>query len=131
MTIRVGIADDQQLIRMGLRVLVESEDDLTLAWEAENGREAVERARRFPPDVLVMDIRMPGLTGIEALRELAADDRLRAVRVVLLTTFESDEYVFDGLRAGAAGFLVKDSEPAELLRAIRLAAAGSRCCRLR
>lgn len=124
MTIRVAVVDDQELIRMGLRVLVEAEDDLALAWEAGTGREAVERARRSPPDVMVMDIRMPGLTGIEALREIAADERLRAVRVVLLTTFETDEYVLEGLRAGAAGFLVKDSEPAELLRAIRLAAAG-------
>jgi DNA-binding NarL/FixJ family response regulator len=122
--IRVGVADDQRLIRMGLRVLVESEDDLELAWEAETGREAVSQARRTPPDVILMDIRMPELDGIEALREIVADEGLARTRVVMLTTFETDDYVFDALRAGAAGFLIKDSEPADLLRAIRLAAAG-------
>ena len=124
MTISVGIADDQQLIRLGLRVLLESEDDLDLRWEAENGRQAVERTRADPPDVVLMDIRMPVLDGLEALRELAADPVLAAVRVVVLTTFESDENVFAALRAGAAGFLVKDAEPGDLLRAVRLAAAG-------
>ena len=124
MTIRVGVADDQQLIRMGLRVLVESESDLELAWEAEDGRRAVELTRQRPPDVVLMDIRMPVLNGIDALRAIAADPALAAVRVVVLTTFETDEYVFDALRAGAAGFLIKDTEPADMLRAIRLAAAG-------
>jgi DNA-binding NarL/FixJ family response regulator len=123
-TITVGIADDQQLIRLGLRVLIESEDDLELSWEAEDGRQALELTRRRPPDVILMDIRMPGLDGIEALRQIAADPALGAVRVVVLTTFESDEYVFDALRSGAAGFLIKDAEPADLLRAVRLAAAG-------
>jgi DNA-binding NarL/FixJ family response regulator len=122
--IRVAIADDQELIRMALRVLVDTEDDLELAWEATDGAQAVELARRSPPDVILMDIRMPGLDGIEALRRIAADDGAPSPRVVMLTTFESDEYVFDALRAGAAGFLIKDSEPADLLRAIRLAAAG-------
>jgi DNA-binding NarL/FixJ family response regulator len=122
--ITVAITDDQQLIRMGLRVLVESEDDLELAWEAENGREAVRQAQQSPPDVILMDIRMPVMDGIEALRLIVADERLAATRVVMLTTFESDDYVFDALRAGAAGFMIKDSEPADLLRAIRLAAAG-------
>jgi DNA-binding NarL/FixJ family response regulator len=120
----VGIADDQQLIRLGLRVLIESEDDLELVWEAENGRQALELTRQSPPDVVLMDIRMPVLDGLAALRQLAADPALAAVRVVVLTTFESDEYVFAALRAGAAGFLVKDAEPADLLRAVRLAAAG-------
>ena len=124
MTIRVGVADDQQLIRMGLRVLVESESDLELAWEAEDGRRAVELTRQRPPDVVLMDIRMPVLNGIDALRAIAADPALAAVRVLVLTTFETDEYVFDALRAGAAGFLIKDTEPADMLRAIRLAAAG-------
>lgn len=124
MTIRVGVADDQQLIRMGLRVLVESESDLELAWEAEDGRRAVELTRQRAPDVVLMDIRMPVLNGIDALRAIAADPALAAVRVVVLTTFETDEYVFDALRAGAAGFLIKDTEPADMLRAIRLAAAG-------
>jgi DNA-binding NarL/FixJ family response regulator len=123
-TTSVGIADDQQLIRLGLRVLIESEDDLELSWEAEDGRQAVELARRTPPDVVLMDIRMPVLDGIGALRQIAADPALAAVRVVVLTTFESDEYVFDALRSGAAGFLIKDAEPADLLRAVRLAAAG-------
>lgn len=124
MSTTVGIADDQQLIRLGLRVLIESEDDLELLWEAENGRQALELTRRSPPDVILMDIRMPVLDGLAALRQLAAEPELGAVRVVVLTTFESDEYVFAALRAGAAGFLLKDAEPLDLLRAIRLAAAG-------
>jgi len=124
MTITVGIADDQQLIRLGLRVLIESEDDLELSWEAEDGREALQLVRRMPPDVILMDIRMPVLDGIEALRQIAADPALASVRVVVLTTFESDEYVFDALRSGAAGFLIKDADPSDLLRAVRLAAAG-------
>jgi DNA-binding NarL/FixJ family response regulator len=122
--ISLGIADDQQLIRMGLRVLAESEDDLQLAWEAENGREAVRLSRSSPPDVILMDIRMPVLDGIEALRQILAAPEAAHTRVVMLTTFESDENVLAALRAGAAGFLVKDSEPADLLRAVRLAAAG-------
>ncbi|MBV2362623.1 response regulator [Streptomonospora nanhaiensis] len=122
--VRVGIVDDQALVRMGLRVLIEAEDDLEAVGEAADGREAVELVRREHPDVLLMDVRMPVMDGIAALREIAADDRLAATRVVVLTTFELDEYVFDALRAGAAGFLIKDSEPTELLRAIRLAAAG-------
>ena len=124
MTISVGIADDQQLIRLGLRVLIESEDDLELRWEAEDGRQALDLTRRLPPDVILMDVRMPVLDGIGALRQIAADPALAAVRVVVLTTFESDEYVFDALRSGAAGFLIKDAEPGDLLRAVRLAAAG-------
>jgi DNA-binding NarL/FixJ family response regulator len=122
--ITLGIADDQQLIRMGLRVLAESESDLSLAWEAEDGRRAVELARQSPPDVILMDVRMPGLDGIEALRRILAAPESAHTRVVILTTFETDENVFAALRAGAAGFLVKDSGPAELLRAVRLAAAG-------
>ena len=124
MSISVGIADDQQLIRLGLRVLIESEDDLDLRWEAENGRQALELARASPPDVILMDLRMPVLDGIAALQQLGAEPALSAVRVVVLTTFESDENVFAALRAGAAGFLVKDAEPSDLLRAVRLAAAG-------
>jgi DNA-binding NarL/FixJ family response regulator len=124
MTITVGLADDQQLIRFGLRTLLESEDDLQLAWEAEDGRQALELARRTPPDVILMDIRMPVLDGISALRQIAAEPALAAVRVVVLTTFESDEHVFAALRAGAAGFLVKNAEPADMIRAVRLAAAG-------
>ncbi len=124
MTITVAVADDQALVRMGLRVLVDSEAGLSLVGEAENGRQAVELVRRTRPDVVLMDIRMPGLDGISALRDITGDPELAGTRVVVLTTFELDSYVYDALRAGAAGFLTKDSEPAELLRAIRLAAAG-------
>ncbi len=122
--ITVGLADDQQLIRVGLRTLLESEDDLQVAWEVENGQEALEQTRRSPPDVVLMDIRMPVLDGINALRQIAVDPALAGVHVVVLTTFESDEHVFAALRAGAAGFLVKNAEPADLIRAVRLAAAG-------
>lgn len=122
--ITVLVADDQELARIGLRMLIESEDDLELVAEADNGRHAVDAARSRKPDVIMMDVRMPVLDGIEALREIAADPNLSATRVVVLTTFEQDDYVFDALRAGAAGFLIKDSEPVDILRAIRLAAAG-------
>ena len=124
MTISVALADDQALVRMGLRVLIESEDDLVLAGEADNGRDAVSLIRRVRPDVVLMDIRMPDLDGISALRQVTADPALSGVRVIMLTTFELDEYVFDALQAGAAGFLIKDSEPADMLRAIRLVAGG-------
>jgi DNA-binding NarL/FixJ family response regulator len=123
-TISVALADDQALVRMGLRVLIESEDDLVLAGEADNGRDAVRLIRRVRPDVVLMDIRMPDLDGISALRQVTADPALTGVRVIMLTTFELDEYVFDALQAGAAGFLIKDSDPADMLRAIRLVAAG-------
>ncbi|WP_017592642.1 response regulator [Nocardiopsis potens] len=122
--VRVGLADDQALVRMGLRVLIEEEDGLEVAGEAGDGAEAVELVRREHPDVLLMDVRMPVMNGIEALRAIASDEALSGTRVVVLTTFELDEYVFDALRAGAAGFLIKDSPPEELLRAIRLAAEG-------
>ena len=124
MTISVALADDQALVRMGLRVLIESEDDLTLAGEAENGRSAVALVRRVRPDVILMDVRMPELDGISALRQIIADPACAGVRVIMLTTFELDDYVFDALQAGAAGFLIKDSEPADMLRAVRLVAAG-------
>jgi DNA-binding NarL/FixJ family response regulator len=123
-TISVALADDQALVRMGLRVLIESEGDLVLVGEADNGRAAVNLIRRALPDVVLMDIRMPDLDGISALRQVTADPALTGVRVIMLTTFELDEYVFDALQAGAAGFLIKDSEPADMLRAIRLVAAG-------
>ncbi|MEU7973521.1 response regulator transcription factor [Micromonospora sp. NPDC049089] len=122
--IRVLIADDQDLVRLGLRALVESEDDLALAGEASDGLRAVELARRERPDVVLMDIRMPGIDGIEATRRIVADPDLTGTRVVVLTTFELDEYVFDALRHGASGFLTKDTRPTELLRAIRLVAEG-------
>ncbi|WSA15065.1 response regulator transcription factor [Streptosporangium subroseum] len=123
--IRVVIVDDQSLIRIGLRVLVETEDDLEVAGEASNGREAVELVRRVRPDVVLMDIRMPGVDGLAALREMTADPSLAEVRVVMLTTFEIDEYVFEALRDGASGFLIKDAEPEEVLRAIRVVAGGA------
>src|SRR5919112_2307904 len=122
--ITVALADDQALVRMGLRVLIESEDDLAVVGEAENGREAIELVRSAKPDVILMDIRMPVLDGIAALREISIDPDLAGVRAIMLTTFELDEYVFEALQAGAAGFLIKDSEPADMLRAIRLVAAG-------
>ena len=124
MTISVALADDQALVRMGLRVLIESEDDLVLAGEAEDGQAAVDLVRRTRPDVILMDIRMPRLDGIAALRMIVSDPTLAGVRVIMLTTFELDEYVFEALQAGAAGFLIKDTEPADMLRAIRLVAAG-------
>jgi DNA-binding NarL/FixJ family response regulator len=124
MTTRVLIADDQDLIRLGLRTLVESEADLTVVGEAADGLAAVATARRERPDVVLMDVRMPGIDGIEATRRIVATPELSGTRVIVLTTFELDEYVFDALRHGASGFLIKDTKPAELLRAIRLVAGG-------
>ena len=122
--IRVLVADDQKLVRAGFGALIAAEEDLTVVGEAADGKSAVELATRERPDVVLMDIRMPGLDGIEATRRIAADPRLENVRVVILTTFETDEYVFDALRAGASGFLVKDTDPEELLRAVRVVARG-------
>jgi len=123
-SIRVVLADDQALVRMGLKALVDSERDIELVGEAADGEEAVAVVRATCPDVVVMDIRMPKLDGLEATRRIAADPNLTGVRVLVLTTFEVDDYVFEALRAGAGGFLLKDADPAELLRAIRLIAAG-------
>jgi DNA-binding NarL/FixJ family response regulator len=122
--IRVVLADDQALLRAGLRVLLDAEDDLEVVGEAEDGGEAIATVRRLRPDVVVMDIRMPDLDGLAATREIVADPDLAGVHIVVLTTFDLDEYVFEAIRAGATGFLLKDAEPTELLRAIRLAAAG-------
>jgi DNA-binding NarL/FixJ family response regulator len=122
--IRVAVADDQALVRLGLRVLLESEDDLELAGEAADGASAVALVRDAHPDVILMDVRMPVMDGLEALRAIASDPALAATRVVVLTTFELDEYVFEALRAGASGFLIKDSEPADILRAVRVVARG-------
>ena len=122
--IRVLLADDQDLVRIGLRALVDSEDDLAVVGEAADGLAAVETARRERPDVVLMDVRMPGVDGIEATRRIVGDPALAGTRVVVLTTFELDEYVFDALRHGASGFLTKDTRPADLLRAIRLVAEG-------
>jgi len=122
--IRVGLADDQELVRSGFAALLDGEDDITVVGSAADGSAAVRLAEREKPDVLLMDIRMPGMDGIEATRRIAAMPSLSGVHVVILTTFELDEYIFAGLRAGAAGFLVKDTDANELLRAVRVVAAG-------
>jgi DNA-binding NarL/FixJ family response regulator len=124
MTIRVAIADDQAMVRAGFRLIVGSQPDMEVAGEAGDGQAAVDLVRHERPDVILMDIRMPGLDGVEATRRIAGDVRLSAVRILILTTFESDEYVFEALRAGASGFLVKDGDTAEVLRAVRVVAAG-------
>ena len=118
------LADDQVLLRAGLRALLDAEPDLTVLGEASDGREAVELVRALRPDVVLMDIRMPGTDGLEATRLVAADPDLAGTRVIVLTTFDLDEYVFEAIRSGASGFLVKDTEPPELLRAVRAVAAG-------
>ncbi|MER7842910.1 response regulator transcription factor [Kitasatospora sp. NPDC096077] len=122
--IRVLLADDQLLVRAGFRALLDLQDDLTVVGEADDGEAALQLARELVPDVVLMDVRMPRMDGLEATRRIARDPALSSVRVVVLTTFELDEYVFEALRSGAAGFLVKDTEPADLLRAIRVAVAG-------
>ncbi|MEW2588590.1 response regulator transcription factor [Streptomyces virginiae] len=122
--IKVLLADDQALLRSAFRVLVDSEPDMEVVGEASDGAQAFAVARRERPDVVLMDIRMPGTDGLAATRMISADPELAAVRVVMLTTFEVDEYVVSALRAGASGFLGKGAEPEELLNAIRVAAAG-------
>ena len=122
--IRLVVVDDQALVRMGLRTLVEGEPDITLVGEAADGREGLAVIRRAAPDVVLMDIRMPALDGLAALAEITADPMLATVRVVMLTTFEIDEYVFTALRGGASGFVLKDADPEEMLRAVRVVAAG-------
>jgi DNA-binding NarL/FixJ family response regulator len=122
--IRVLLADDQVLVRAGFRSLLDAQEDLEVVGEADDGAEAVELARRLQPNVVLMDIRMPGVDGLEATKRIAADEHLNDVHVVILTTFELDEYVFEAIRVGASGFLVKDTEPVELLRAVRAVAAG-------
>ncbi|MFF2653404.1 response regulator [Streptomyces sp. NPDC058045] len=124
MTIRVLLADDQALLRSAFRVLVDSEPDMEVVGEASDGAEAVELARRHRADVVLMDIRMPGTDGLAATRMISAAPDLADVHVVMLTTFEVDEYVVQSLRAGASGFLGKGSEPEELLTAVRIAAQG-------
>ena len=124
MTIRVLLAEDQAIVRAGFRALLDAEADLEVAGEAADGREAVSRAHDLRPDLVLMDIRMPELDGLEATRQLTADRTLNHTRVLVLTTFELDEYVFGALRAGASGFLLKGGQPSELLSAIRLVAAG-------
>ena len=122
--IRVAVVDDQALVRMGLRALLETEEDTELVGEAADGRAGLALIRAELPDVVLMDVRMPELDGLEALRRISADPAMAAVRVIVLTTFELDEYVFAALAAGASGFVLKDGEPAELLRAVRVVAEG-------
>jgi DNA-binding NarL/FixJ family response regulator len=122
--IRVLLADDQTLVRAGFRVLVDSAPDLEVVGEAADGADAVRLARDTRADVILMDIRMPGVDGIEATRRINADEDLAGIKVLIVTTFEADDYVFDALAAGASGFVVKDTEPADLLAAIRVVAGG-------
>jgi DNA-binding NarL/FixJ family response regulator len=122
--IRVVLADDQALVRAGFRSLLDAQDDIEVVGEAGNGDEAVRLATQLMPDIVLMDIRMPGVDGLSATRRIAADDRMGNVRVVILTTFGLDEYIFEAIRAGASGFLVKDTEPGELVQAVRVVASG-------
>ncbi|WP_433577701.1 response regulator transcription factor [Nocardia brasiliensis] len=124
MSIRVLVADDQALVRGGFVALLAAQDGIEVVGEADNGEQAVRMTRSLTPDVVLMDIRMPILDGLAATRMIAEDPQLAAVRVVVLTTFELDEYVFEAMRAGATGFLVKHTEPADLVRAVRVVAAG-------
>jgi DNA-binding NarL/FixJ family response regulator len=122
--IKVLLADDQALVRAGFRALLDAEEDIEIVGEATDGRVAVEQTRSLQPDVVLMDIRMPGTDGLAATREIAGDPALADVRIVILTTFELDDYVFEALRAGASGFLVKDTEPVDLIAAVRLVDGG-------
>jgi DNA-binding NarL/FixJ family response regulator len=122
--IRVLLADDQALVRAGFRALLDAQDDIAVVDEAGDGDEAVELARHHRPDLVLMDIRMPSADGLAATRAITADERLADVRVVILTTFELDEYVFEAIRSGASGFIVKNTKPVELLAAVRAVAGG-------
>ena len=122
--IRVAIVDDQALVRAGFVVLLRTADDIEVVGEAEDGQVAVDLVSRERPDVVLMDIRMPNMDGVEATRRITSDERLSSTRVLILTTFDHDEYVFDALRAGASGFLLKDTLPADLLAAVRVIAGG-------
>ncbi|MGD9695911.1 MAG: response regulator [Thermoleophilia bacterium] len=122
--IRVLLADDQALVRAGFRALLDAQDDVEVVGEAADGEEAVTLARRLVPDLVLMDIRMPRRDGLAATRAIAAEPRMAGVRIVILTTFELDEYLYEALRIGASGFLLKDTEPAELLRGVRAVARG-------
>jgi DNA-binding NarL/FixJ family response regulator len=122
--IKVVLADDQALVRAGFRALLDAQDDIEVVAEAADGGEAVRLAAELAPDIVLMDIRMPGVDGLAATRLIAADERSAGVRVVILTTFGLDEYVFEAIRSGSSGFLVKDTEPEELVQAVRVVAAG-------
>jgi DNA-binding NarL/FixJ family response regulator len=123
-TIRVAIADDQPLVRAGFATMVSYAADLDLVGEADNGTDAVEVAKRVRPDVFLLDIRMPGLDGLEATRRITGDPELTGTRIVMLTTFDLDDYVYEALRSGASGFLLKDARPEDILNAVRVVAAG-------
>ncbi len=124
MTLRVLLADDQAMVRSGFRLILQTQPDITVAGEAQDGTHAVSMARRLRPDVCLVDIRMPGLDGIEVTRALAGPDVANPLRIVIVTTFDTDEYVYGALRAGAVGFLLKDAGPALLIEAVRAANAG-------
>jgi DNA-binding NarL/FixJ family response regulator len=124
MTIRIVVADDQDLVRAGLRALLDSAEDLQVVGEASNGAEAIALARERRADLILMDIRMPAMDGLEATRRIAADDTLAGVRILILTTFDIDDYVAQAIRAGASGFLTKDAKPQVLLDAVHTLAAG-------
>lgn len=124
MTLRVLLADDQALMRAGFRMILESEDGIEVVGEADNGQQTVDLARRLRPDLVLMDIRMPKMDGVEATRLLAGPDAMDPVKVLILTTFDIDEYVYAALRAGASGFLLKDVPPEELIRGIHVVASG-------
>ncbi len=122
--IRVLLADDQRLVRAGFRSILDGEPDITVIGEAGDGAEALRMVRRERPDVVLMDVRMPVMDGLEATRLIGADPELAGVRIVILTTYEQDDYVFTALRGGASGFLLKDAEPDELIRCVRVVARG-------
>ncbi|MBS2539417.1 response regulator transcription factor [Catenulispora sp. NF23] len=122
--IRVALADDQSLVRAGFAMILDAEDDMTVVGHADDGDSALELARAQQPDVMLMDIRMPGLDGLSASRQICGDPALSGVRIIVLTTFELDEYVFEALRSGVSGFLVKHTDPADLVRAVREVAQG-------
>jgi DNA-binding NarL/FixJ family response regulator len=122
--IRVLLADDQALVRAGFRALLDAQPDIEVVGEAGDGERAVALSGELTPDVVLMDIRMPGVDGLDATRRIVADERQAGVKVVILTTFDVDEYVFEAIRVGASGFLVKDTEPEELVQAVRVVAAG-------
>jgi DNA-binding NarL/FixJ family response regulator len=124
MTIRVAIADDQPLVRAGFATMVSYAEDLDLVGEADNGADAVAIAKSVRPDVLLMDIRMPGFDGLEATRRITSDPELTGTRIIMLTTFDLDDYVYEALRSGASGFLLKDARPEDILNAVRVVAAG-------
>ena len=123
MTIRVVLVDDQAMVRAGFRLILEAEDDIAIVGEASDGEQAIDVTRRMQPDVVLMDVQMPKMDGLEATRRLGQDSAIRS-RVLILTTFEQDDYVFEALRAGASGFLLKNARPEDLVQAVRVVAAG-------